>query len=65
MNAALTVLNTKSFMAGITKVAWYPDEPSPEDQQQMKGFFGALSKFYPCPWCAEDFQKEIKKTPPA
>jgi mitochondrial FAD-linked sulfhydryl oxidase len=47
------------------KVAWYPDEPSTEDQQQMKGFFGALAKFYPCTWCAEDFQKEIKKTPPA
>lgn len=45
--------------------AWYPDKPTVDEQKKMTGFFQALALFYPCVWCAEDFQKEIKKTPPA
>mmetsp|Transcript_100158 Transcript_100158/g.287738 ORF Transcript_100158/g.287738 Transcript_100158/m.287738 type:complete len:167 (-) Transcript_100158:241-741(-) len=58
-------LGRSSWKLLHSMAAWYPEEPSNEDQRQMKGFFQALATFYPCSWCAEDFQQEIKKTPPA
>eukprot|EP00934_Nitzschia_sp_Nitz4_P003715 Nitzschia sp. Nitz4//scaffold29_size155292//67567//68205//NITZ4_002657-RA/size155292-processed-gene-0.46-mRNA-1//-1//CDS//3329546445//3705//frame0 len=48
-----------------TMAAWYPDKPTNEDKEQMSSFFLALGTFYPCIWCAKDFQQELKKTPPA
>jgi mitochondrial FAD-linked sulfhydryl oxidase len=29
----------------------------------MQRFMAALARFYPCTWCAQDFQQSIKKEP--
>jgi mitochondrial FAD-linked sulfhydryl oxidase len=29
----------------------------------MRNFFNALSRFYPCTYCANDFQQNIKQQP--
>ena len=29
----------------------------------MTNFMAALARFYPCPWCADDFQKHLKQEP--
>lgn len=43
--------------------AWYPDQPTDEDQKAMKRFFEGLAKFYPCTYCAEDFQMNLLNKP--
>jgi len=43
--------------------AWYPDKPSLEEQTKMTQFMGALATFYPCTYCATDFQENLKKSP--
>ena len=42
----------------------YPDEPTAKDKQRALDFFNGLAWLYPCPYCAEDFQKEIEASPP-
>jgi len=46
-----------------TMAAWYPDSPTPDEENKMKSFVDALSIFYPCSYCATDFQENIKKVP--
>lgn len=29
----------------------------------MKSFFGAFARFYPCTWCAKDFQDNLERKP--
>lgn len=43
--------------------AWYPDNPTDEDQSAMRGFITGLAKFYPCTYCAEDFRENLKSSP--
>jgi FAD-linked sulfhydryl oxidase len=45
------------------QVAWYPDQPTADDARQMAGFFATLGKFYPCTWCAADFQEQLEAKP--
>ena len=33
--------------------AYYPEQPSVEEQEDMKSFMTTFSKFYPCKDCAE------------
>uniref|UniRef100_A0A6T6F8I9 Sulfhydryl oxidase n=1 Tax=Craspedostauros australis TaxID=1486917 RepID=A0A6T6F8I9_9STRA len=47
-----------------TMTAWYPDAPSSTQQTKMKQFLVGLAEFYPCTWCAADFQKNIEEHPP-
>jgi len=49
----------------VKQAAWYPDKPSKEDQSQMSAFMISLARFYPCTWCATDFQENVAQTPPA
>jgi len=49
----------------LLQAAWYPDKPSPEDRSQMTAFMNSLARFYPCTWCATDFQANVAKSPPA
>eukprot|EP00970_Alexandrium_tamarense_P002237 scaffold323_cov188-Alexandrium_tamarense.AAC.4 len=44
--------------------AWYPNQPSSQDEQFMSDFMKALARFYPCTWCASDFQRNIELSPP-
>jgi len=46
-----------------TMAAWYPDTPSSQDQSMMTNFIGALARFYPCSYCAADFQENLKAAP--
>ena len=43
--------------------AWYPDYPTEEDQKAMQFFIAGLAKFYPCTYCATDFQTNIQDKP--
>lgn len=45
------------------KVAWYPDNPSKNDQTLMVSFFSAVARFYPCTWCAADFAANLNEKP--
>ncbi|KAK9768130.1 Flavin-linked sulfhydryl oxidase of the mitochondrial IMS [Basidiobolus ranarum] len=47
-----------------TMAAYYPDKPSKEQQGDMNTFLDTFSKFYPCNWCANHLQGEMKSAPP-
>lgn len=44
--------------------AYYSDQPSEVEQQQMKELVRAVSSFYPCGYCAEHLREYIKEKPP-
>eukprot|EP00761_Pharyngomonas_kirbyi_P011035 gb/GECH01011059.1/.p1 GENE.gb/GECH01011059.1/~~gb/GECH01011059.1/.p1 ORF type:complete len:159 (+),score=32.12 gb/GECH01011059.1/:1-477(+) len=47
-----------------TMAAAYPWHPSNQQQQDMRQFMHLFSQFYPCHYCAEDFQDIIQQMPP-
>lgn len=47
-----------------TTAAYYPEQPKPEEKDQMRQFLGLFSKIYPCSYCAQHLQKEMKTDPP-
>ncbi|GAX18493.1 hypothetical protein FisN_10Hh309 [Fistulifera solaris] len=57
------VLGRASWTLLHTMAAWYPDQPTAEDQQHMESFMSALARFYPCTWCARDFQANLEESP--
>ncbi|KAG1462889.1 hypothetical protein G6F56_005416 [Rhizopus delemar] len=46
-----------------TMAAYYPERPSPGQQESMKSFFKSFSENYPCWFCKNDFQKDIIEEP--
>ena len=59
MNQVQTLTLSVYFQA-----AWYPEEPTKKDERQMSQFMKAFAHFYPCTWCAKDFQDNIEASPP-
>lgn len=47
-----------------TMAAYYPDQPSTQQRQDMHNFITLFSKFYPCPPCAEDFREWLVAASP-
>lgn len=43
--------------------AWYPEQPTPQQKTKMSNFYDTLAEFYPCTYCATDFQTNIEKSP--
>ncbi|KAL7465906.1 hypothetical protein ACHAXS_006209 [Conticribra weissflogii] len=58
------VIGSSTWSLLHSMAAWYPNKPTQEDQQSMSQFMTALAKFYPCTWCAKDFQENISLSPP-
>jgi FAD-linked sulfhydryl oxidase len=56
-------LGRSSWKLLHSMVAWYPDQPTTQQRERMTNLFQALADFYPCHWCAEDFQKNLEKAP--
>jgi len=48
--------NTWSFLH--TMAAYYPDDPSIQQQKEMSVLMKLFSKYYPCDHCAKDFRAE-------
>ena len=57
-------IGTSTWSLLHSMAAWYPNNPTPEDRHSISSFMTALAKFYPCTWCATDFQKNIELSPP-
>lgn len=47
-----------------TIAANYPEKPTQAEKEDVVGFLHAFSRLYPCPHCAEDMRKDLKKEPP-
>jgi len=57
-------LGRKSWSVLHTFVGYYPDKPSPQQQEDMKNLFNIWSRVYPCKECADDMKDDLKQEPP-
>ena len=58
-----SVLGRATWTLMHTMAAWYPEKPTQQDQREMSQFMSAVARFYPCSWCAQDFQENLAKSP--
>ena len=47
-----------------TIAAYYPDNPTAQEQESMKAFLHGLGRFYPCKFCGSHFVDEMEEDPP-
>ena len=56
-------LGRSSWKLLHSMAAWYPDTPTTEQKTKMRNFYDTLAEFYPCTYCAQDFQESIEQSP--
>lgn len=54
-------LGRNSWSLMHTFAAYYPENPSEQDKQSIKGFFEGFKQLYPCTHCRGHFQKDYEK----
>lgn len=47
-----------------TMAAYFPDNPTNRQREEMDQFIHLFSKFYPCSYCASHLREEMGKNPP-
>lgn len=47
-----------------TMAAYYPDQPTIQQQDKMTSFISLFSQFYPCSYCAAHLREELKTDTP-
>lgn len=57
-------LGRNSWSVLHTIAAYYPNQPTASQQNEMSTFFHTFSKFFPCPECASDMRDDLKAEPP-
>ncbi|XP_010213564.1 PREDICTED: FAD-linked sulfhydryl oxidase ALR-like [Tinamus guttatus] len=57
-------LGRKTWAFLHTMAAYYPEQPSLSQQQDMAQFFNLLSKFYPCATCAANLRSNLSTKKP-
>ncbi|KAK3258985.1 hypothetical protein CYMTET_31996 [Cymbomonas tetramitiformis] len=57
-------LGRSSWSLLHTIAAYYPVQPSEQQQQHARNLVESMAILYPCEHCAEDFAKTIKQHPP-
>lgn len=44
--------------------AYYPAHPTPAQQEEMRSFMLSLARVYPCGYCADRTEEEMRVNPP-
>ncbi|XP_078345973.1 FAD-linked sulfhydryl oxidase ALR-like [Oculina patagonica] len=57
-------LGRSSWNVLHTMAAYYPDNPSQEQQRDMSSFVKLFSKFFPCDDCASHLRERLQTHPP-
>lgn len=60
----ITELGRATWTLLHTMAAYYPENPSPQQQELMRTVISGLGAFYPCEECAGHLRKELSKHPP-
>jgi len=47
-----------------TLAAYYPENPTMQEKEEMKGFIRTFSRFYPCGYCAAHLREQLKVSEP-
>eukprot|EP00555_Chaetoceros_dichaeta_P002797 CAMPEP_0198251068 /NCGR_PEP_ID=MMETSP1447-20131203/2032_1 /TAXON_ID=420782 /ORGANISM="Chaetoceros dichaeta, Strain CCMP1751" /LENGTH=186 /DNA_ID=CAMNT_0043936013 /DNA_START=161 /DNA_END=721 /DNA_ORIENTATION=+ len=56
-------LGKSSWTLLHSMAAWYPEKPTKVEETKMAQLMEAISIFYPCTYCAEDFRESLKENP--